>query len=47
MMSLSRGVSRSVRSLLSLALMPALASAQTRADGVAERLAKHEGAAGN
>lgn len=47
MMSWSRGVSRSVGSLLSLGLVPALASAQTQAGGVAERLAKLEGAAGD
>jgi Amt family ammonium transporter len=38
-------MSLSVRSLLLLAALPALASAQTQADGVAERLARLEGAA--
>lgn len=47
MMSWSRRVSRSVRSLPSVATLPALASAQTQADDVAERLAKLEGAAGD
>lgn len=47
MMSWPRGVSRSVQSLLSLGLVPALAAAQTRADGVSERLAKLGGAAGD
>ena len=45
MMSWSRGMSGCVRSLLLLACVPVFVSAQTQADGVAERLAKLEGAA--
>src|SRR5829696_5003712 len=45
MMSRSRGASGCVWSLLLLACVPALVSAQAQADGVAERLAKLEAAA--